>query len=143
MFKIAKQGKEIPKSIKCCFHPTTLKVQGLFQDVHSNSSVFPKKIKLKNISGFKNAKQNCKKFYSEPNKNLYFWTPREKKITKFDDFSILQELCDGRTSTCLQRNVLPFLGNDPFIPSCCSFYKPVFDLSTVIYGCCCLALIYW
>ena len=119
MCKIAKQGKGIPKSTKNCF-------QGLFQDVHCDSSVFQEKIKFKNISRFKDAKQNFKTFsqnptkfqnlFTEPNKNSRLFNtppppiPLQKKIIiiiKFDNFSIQQELCDGRTSTCLQPNV-PF-----------------------------------
>ena len=107
MCKIAKQGKGIPKSTKNCF-------QELFQDVHCDSSVFQEKIKFKNISRFKDAKQNFKTFSQNPTKIQDYLTPPppiplQKKIIiiKFDNFSIQQELCDCRTSTCLQPNV-PF-----------------------------------
>lgn len=115
MCKIAKQGKGIPKSTKNCFHPTTLKVQGLFQDMHCDSSVFQEKIKFKNISRFKGCQTNFKTFAQNPTKIQDFLTPpRPTPLQKiiiilitFDNFSIQQELCDGRTSTCLQPNV-PF-----------------------------------
>ena len=138
MCKIAKQGKGIPKSTKNCF-------QGLFQDIHCDSSVFQEKIKFKNISRFKDAKQNFKTFSQNPTKIQDFLTPPlppnppPKKIIiiiKFDNFSIQQELCDGRTSTCLQPNV-PFWAIIPL------YYHVVhFTSSSGIYGCCCIALIY-
>ena len=139
--KIAKQGKGIPKSTKNCFHPTTLKVQGLFQDVNCDSSVFQEKIR------FKDAKQNFKTFSQNPTKIQDFLTPPPPTplqiiiiiiiiIIKFDNFSIQRELCDGRTSTCLQPNV-PFWAIIPL------YYHVVhFTSSSVIYGCCCIALIY-
>ena len=129
MCKIAKQGKGIPKSTKNCF-------QGLFQNI-SRFKVF------KNISRFKDAKQNFKTFSQNPTKIQDFLTPPPpnpppKKIIiiiKFDNFSIQQELCDGRTSTCLQPNV-PFWGIIPL------YYHVVhFTSSSGIYGCCCIALI--
>ena len=66
--KIAKQGKGIPKSTKNCF-------QGLFQDIHCDSSVFQETIKFKNISRFKDAKQNFKTFSQNPTKIQDFLTP--------------------------------------------------------------------
>ena len=144
MCKIAKQGKGIPKSTKNCFHPTTLKVQGLFQDVHCDSSVFQEKIKFKNISRFKDAKQISKPLHRTQQKDFLTppppppRNPPPKKIIiiiKFDNFSIQQELCDGRTSTCLQPNV-PFWAIIPL------YYHVVhFTSSSGIYGCCCIALI--
>ena len=86
--------------------------------------------------------------FTEPNKNSRFFNdpppppspqpPSKKKIIiiiKFDNFSKQQELCDGRTSTCLQPNV-PFWAIIPL------YYHVHFTSSSVIYGCCRIALIY-
>ena len=127
MCKIAKRGKGIPKSTKNCFHPTTLKVPGLCQDVHSDSSVVQEKIKFKNIPRFKDAKQNFKTFSQNPTRIQDFLTPplpiplQKIILIKFDNFSIQQELCDGTTSTCLQPNFPS--GQWSVKLSCCSFYK--------------------